>query len=259
MIQTNALTFSYDGDPVLSDISLSISNGQRWAIIGKNGAGKSTLIRLIAGLEKSNSGSIKIKGRELAGFHPRDLARIIAYVPQARDRILPYPVLDYVMMGRFPYQGFMAMPSRDDREIVLNALELTDCTEFSNRLMNQLSGGEIQRVLLAGAVSQRTEVMLLDEPATFLDPLHQAMVHKALDRIHQEFGTTMITVTHDINSAIAQNDMILALVKGKAFFSGPIKDFLARSPGILEAIFGIRFDDGTLPGTSRRIVVPRNV
>jgi iron complex transport system ATP-binding protein len=257
MISIVDLTFSYNSSPVLNGVSIQVSAGERWAIIGKNGAGKSTLIRCIAGLETARNGTLKIKNRDLSGYHPRDLAKIISYVPQARERVLPYSVFDYVMMGRFPYQGFMAMPDTADKDVVRAALDLTDCAELSDRLLNQLSGGELQRVLLAGAVSQQTEIMLLDEPTTFLDPLHQALMHKALDRVHREYATTMITVTHDINTALSQSDRILALVKGSAFYAGSTDKFLGRSPGILREIFDIEFVDVELPGTNKRIVMPR--
>jgi iron complex transport system ATP-binding protein len=255
-ITVRTLSFAYDSTPVLSNVSFSVERGERWSIIGRNGAGKSTLIRCIAGLEQTNSGSILINGRDIRSLHPRELGRLMAYVPQAQGRIIPYSVSDYVMMGRFPYQGFFAIPSNEDHEIADAAMELTDVSYLRERLMTTLSGGELQRVFLAGAVSQQTEILLLDEPATFLDPLHQSLLEKALKRIHDEFKVTMIIVTHDINAAISNSDNILSLVdKGCVFHAGKASD-VAERPELLQEIFGVPFEQGSLLTSGRRFVAP---
>lgn len=255
-IEIDHLWFSYTGAWVLSNVQLTIAPGQRWAIIGKNGAGKSSLVRCIAGLERPAKGAIRIEGKPLNHFAPRELARLLAYVPQAQGRMLPYPVAEYVMMGRFPYQGLFANPSSHDHDVVTDALRLTDSISLKDRAMNTLSGGELQRVFLAGAVSQRTGILVLDEPATFLDPLHQAQLQAALARIHDEFHATIITVTHDINAALSWYDNVLALVDGSVFYAGPAAEMLNRSPAILEKIFGIPFDRGVLDKTGRPFVAP---
>jgi len=256
LIQIHDLSFAYNGKTVLSDISVDVDEGQRWAVIGMNGAGKSTLIRCIAGLERVPPGSISFDGKDVGQYRAKDLAKVMAYVPQAQGRAAPFTVSEYVLMGRFPYQGFMATPTEEDRRIVDEALELTDTTDFARRQMNTLSGGELQRVLIAGAVSQRTRVLLLDEPATFLDPLHQDLVRKALERIHAEFNTTVLTVTHDVNDAIARSSNILALVGGKGYYAGDAGEFVSRCPGILQKVYGMEFAEADLAGSSRKIVVP---
>ena len=242
MINIKKLSFAYQQDKnVLNDISLSIESGERWAIIGKNGAGKSTLIRCIAGLEKDFSGSVKIKDTDVISYSTRELAKIVTYVPQAQGISIPFTVHDYVMMGRFPYQGFMAAATENDKAYVKEALELTDTVSFADRPMSQLSGGELQRVLLAGAVSQRTEVLLLDEPATFLDPLHQELIHKTLERIHDEYKCTIITITHDVNTALFRYQNVLALVNGSVYFSGTSEKLMENYSLALKDIYGISF------------------
>ena len=131
------------------------------------------------------------------------LAHLIAFVPQANNRTLPpFAVREFIMLGRFPFQGFFALPSKRDKIIVDAALQLTDTEALSDRLLTTLSGGELQRVFLAAAVAQRTAILLLDEPMAFLDPMHQELIQRSIDRIHEEFSTTIIAVTHDVNHAL---------------------------------------------------------
>jgi iron complex transport system ATP-binding protein len=256
-IDIKNLSFAYGEKSVLRDICFSIQSGETWSIIGKNGAGKSTLIKCIAGLNPVGSGTIFIYNIDLARMKPRDRARVISYVPQAATRSLaPYTVFDYVMLGRFPYQGIMAIPDENDRKIVSDAIRLSDVESLSDRLMTTLSGGELQRVFLAAAVAQRTRILLLDEPSTFLDPLHQELMRKTLRRIHDEFGTVIVTITHDVNVAITNSTNVMALESGGLFFAGPVKDFTARCPDVLEDIFSIRFEKTRCETTGRTMIVP---
>lgn len=257
-IQVSRLSFGYGGTPVLRDVSVTVGQAERWAVIGRNGAGKSTLVRCIAGLETVERGTVKLDGREVGEYGARERARSMAYVPQARGERLPFEVGEYVLMGRFSYRGLLAAPSREDRAIAEQAMELTDTAHLARRPMATLSGGELQRVLLAGAVSQRTAIMLLDEPTTFLDPLHQAMMQAALDRIHDQFKTTIVTVTHDINAAIERYDNILAILGGRVRYAGPVAAVAEEITALLEEVYGIGFDKATVGAEVRRtIVVPR--
>jgi iron complex transport system ATP-binding protein len=257
IIQTKILSFSYREKTVLKDISVSISSGETWAIIWKNGVGKSTLIKCMAGLLPVRPESVFINGTDIERVRPRELAKVIAYVPQAATLgLAPYTVFDFVMLGRFPYQGLMAIPNQNDKHIVLEALRLADVENLGARLLTTLSGGEMQRVFLAGAVAQQSKILLLDEPSTFLDPLHQELMRKSLDRIHNEYGTVILTITHDANSAISQFGNILALNDGRLFFAGKTSDFKARCPAVLEEIFSIRFEQAQCVSSKRSIVVP---
>jgi iron complex transport system ATP-binding protein len=256
MIQIDNLTFGYTDAAVLKDISLSIAAGERWAVIGRNGVGKSTLIRCIAGLVQGDSGTVKVREKDVAAYSPRARARIIAYVPQAQGLRIPFTVYEYVMMGRFPYQGFMASASDEDVRFVNETLALTDTVSLKDRPMHTLSGGEQQRVLLAGAVSQHTEILLLDEPATFLDPLHQELIQQTLDRIHKEYHCTILTVTHDINNALYRYDNICALVEGRVYYAGTAVQLLQQYTTALKDIYGIPFVIGSIEGNSRTFVLP---
>jgi iron complex transport system ATP-binding protein len=257
VIDVRNLSYSYREKTVLTGISFSIGGGETWSIIGKNGVGKSTLIKCIAGLLAVRPGSILINGIDIAALKPRDRARIISYVPQATVRgLASYNVFDFVMLARFPYQGLMAIPTESDNRIVDEALALTDVDGLRDRFMTTLSGGELQRVFLAGAVAQESSILLLDEPATFLDPLHQQLVSRTLDRIHNEFGSTIVTITHDVNFAVTKFSNVLALVNGTLFFAGTTARFKANCPAVLNEIFTVRFEEARCFGSNRMIIVP---
>jgi iron complex transport system ATP-binding protein len=184
-----------------------------------------------------------MENRDLLDYPAKELARICAYVPQATLRIPPhFTALEYVLMGRYPYCGFPVRYSAEDRKIAMEAMDLTDTALFAGRSMKTLSGGELQRVFIAGAVAQRTGMMLLDEPVSFLDPMHQEMIHSTLDRVHQEFGTTLVIVTHDINAALQRSSHVLALVDGKTAFSGTTERLRADATALLKTIYGISFE-----------------
>ena len=243
MLAIDRLQAVLDGKVILAGVSLTVGAGERWAVIGKNGAGKSTLVKCMAGLLPAAAGGVFLEGAPLAAVRPKQRARRIAYVPQAAGRSVPgFMVADYVMMGRFAHQGLMAMPGPGDRDSVREALALTDTETLGGRAMDTLSGGELQRVFLAAAVAQQSALLLLDEPLSFLDPLHQAIILNALDRIHRRHGTAMVTVTHDVNAALTRASHVLALVAGRVFFAGPAAELLRRSPAILQEVYSLPFD-----------------
>jgi len=255
LIDIANLNFAYGSRRVLSGISFQVEEGQRWAIIGRNGSGKSTLIKCIAGLEKTASGAVKINGKNIDAYTAKDRARSIAYVPQVSGRNLPFTVYDYVMMGRFPYQGFMAVPCANDRALVDNALKLTETFEMSNRPLYTLSGGEQQRVFLAGAVAQQSKIVLLDEPTTFLDPYHQQRIIEVLDRICRELGTTILSVTHEITTFNALYNNVVALKNGQVLYCGAIDNLTADGCAILKKLFDLPFEQVTL-ASGRTAVIP---
>jgi iron complex transport system ATP-binding protein len=243
LIAVDSLSFGYSPNTgVLDGVSLEIEEKSAWAIIGKNGSGKSTLLKCLCGLLPVRAGALTVQGRSLASYKPIDLAHLIAFVPQANNRLLPpYPVRDFVALGRHPYQGFFALPSKKDALIVEAALQLTDTGELAGRLVSTLSGGELQRVFLAAAVAQRTSILLLDEPMAFLDPMHQELISRSIDRIREEFSTTVIAVTHDINHALNRFSHVCALVNGTPHFVGACADFKGAALKLLHDIYSITF------------------
>lgn len=245
-----------DDRDILTGIALSVEKGQRWAVVGRNGAGKSTLIRVVARLQDLSRGRVLVGGRDIDAFSPRDYARMVSYVPQAQGRLIPYRVMDYVLMGRFAYQGLFALPSSRDRAFAREALELTDTAHLADRSMDTLSGGELQRVLVAGAVSQRTSVLLLDEPTTFLDPLHQQSIRQALKRVHEETDATLVTITHDVNAAVEDATHVLGLLDGAVCFCGTSEELRRESAALLMRIYGLPFASATTSDGTRTVLVP---
>ncbi len=236
------LRVSYGSAPVLRGLSFSIQPNERWAIIGRNGTGKSTLIKLIAGLLTPESGSILLNDIDVKRYSSKNRAQIMSYVPQKLDGTIPYSVQDYVTLGRYNSMGLLGIPSLKDLAAVREAIDICDIRHIVNRLMNTLSGGELQRVLLAGAVAQQTPLLLLDEPTTFLDPAHERLFFDVLTRLHKLRELTIVMVTHDINTAIAQCTHVGALLDGQFVFTGTSQEFVSRCPEALEEIFSVRFE-----------------
>ncbi len=237
-IQINDVALELNGTPILRGVSFDIGQGEYVSIIGPNGAGKTTLLRCLLGMYSYN-GSARINGTECRGYDSRALARQVSYVPQTHDIEFPLAVYDFVMMGRYPYLSALSPAQKQDEEAVERALQITGTGQFRNRTLRTLSGGERQKVYIAAALAQETPVMLLDEPATFLDWRHQTEVMKLLKKINAECGATILAVNHDLNSAAHWSDRIIALKNGKTLFSGTPQELIQPAP--LETLFETAF------------------
>jgi len=241
IISIQNLCIAYKSNVVLQNVSLSVGKNERWAVIGRNGTGKSTLIKAVASIIKPQSGKILLNGKDILSYNTRSRARQIAYVPQKIDGLIPYTVYDYIMMGRYSAMNLFAVATSKDQSIVKEVLTMCDIVHLSDRIMSTLSGGELQRVLLAGAVAQKTSVLLLDEPTTYLDPAHERHFFHALSRVHHHQDLTVIMVTHDINMALSYCTHVCGLMDGHIAFCGSSDDFKSKCPSILCELFGIRF------------------
>jgi iron complex transport system ATP-binding protein len=213
------LGFGYTSIPVLHGVTGDFAAGEFVALIGPNGAGKSTLLKIIAGLIKGYSGAVDFSGKPLAQYSARDLAKRIAFVPQETHMVFPFTVGEIVMMGRLPHRAGV-FDSAHDLHWSREAMALTDTASLAAKTFNQLSGGERQRVVLASALAQGPEVLLLDEPTVYLDLKHQMQFYDILERLNAERGMTIISVTHDVNLAARYARRMIAVRSGSFVADG---------------------------------------
>ncbi len=245
-------SFALGGREILRDLSFSVGRGERVALIGPNGAGKTTLLKCLNRILRGGSGEIRIDGISLDSYRQFELARRVAYVPQADGRTAPYTVREVVEMARYPHLGPLAPIRPEDDAAIDRALSETGMSGLSHRPLLTLSGGECQKALLAAALAQQSDILLLDEPTAFLDPSQQSEILVVLDRVHRERGATILTVTHDLNEALAHSDRVLALREGTLVFDGPA---LALADGdTLRRIYQHEFVVGSHPRSGRPVL-----
>lgn len=221
VFHTRSLQFSYTSVPVLRDISIDVTSGGFIALVGPNGAGKSTLLRILAGLIRGYQGTVEFSGAPLSGFTASELAKHIAFVPQETHMVFPFTVGEIVMMGRLPHRTTgVFFDSPRDAERAVHAMALTDTIALSGKAFNALSGGERQRVVLASALAQDPEILLLDEPTVYLDLKHQIQFYDILERLNGERHITIISVTHDVNLAARYARRVIAMRAGTLVADG---------------------------------------
>jgi iron complex transport system ATP-binding protein len=253
--QIEGLNVSAGGVHILRDVSFDVAESESLSIIGPNGAGKTTLLRCLMRMVPTMAGSLSIFGQPLASLAQRELAQLVSYVPQAEGRTLPFNVREFMLMSRYPHLSPFSHLTATDHAVVDSAIERTGIAAFESRGMDTLSGGERQKVFIAAALAQETRVMLLDEPTTFLDYRHQVEVLDLVDRLHNEGGLTVISVTHDLNQGALAGNRILALKAGRVAFHGTPAELL-KQPAVLAGIYDTEFDLIAHPHTGATIVAP---
>src|SRR6185436_9826969 len=225
------ITFAYSTlravpQRVLDDVSLQVQRGSVVGLLGPNGSGKTTLLKIIAGVLKAPSGRVLIDGQAIEQLTRRDLARRLAVVPQETHSTFDFSVIDMVLMGRYPHLGTFELEGASDQAIAREALAATGTTSLELRRFATLSGGEKQRVVIASALAQASDMLLLDEPTASLDLGYQFDITALLRRLNVERGTTMIVSTHDLNLAAALCERIVLLKEGRVIAQGSTKDTL---------------------------------
>jgi iron complex transport system ATP-binding protein len=249
-----AVTVGYGGAPVVRDLTLDVPDGRVTSIIGPNGSGKSTLLRTLSRLLRPSSGSVRLDGEPIGSIPTRDIARRLALLPQSPLAPEGLVVRDLVGRGRHPHQRWFSQWSEHDEEIVTLALELTDTTDLRDRPLETLSGGQRQRAWIAMTLAQDTDMMLLDEPTTFLDLAHQVEVLDLVTRLNRDRGRTVAMVLHDLNLAARYSDVIVVMKEGTIVATGtPSQVFTA---GMLRSVFGLEAEVLQDPRTGLPIVVP---
>ena len=249
------LSFSRDGRSILRDVSVAIGEGERWSIVGPNGAGKSSLLKCLVRIHTDWSGRVRLHGRPLESYKQRELARMVAYVPQGGIQgRFPYTTREFVEMARYPHVGPFGTRSPGDEKAVEDALARAGVRTLTDRILETLSGGERQKVSIAAALAQGGDLLLLDEPTAFLDYRQQSEVHNLLDTLHRESGITIVTVTHDINAALRSDGNVMALRDGAVAYAGHVSGLVSGLR--LEEVFGTRFIFLEDPETGLRVVAP---
>jgi iron complex transport system ATP-binding protein len=258
VLETRDLSFAYGrgaaAHRVLSGISLGIDRGTSVGLLGPNGSGKTTLLRLMSGILEPSAGAVSIDGTSISAVSRRDLARRIAVVPQETRATFDFTALEMVLMGRYPHLGPFELEGPADVEIAQAAMRATGTDTVEDRLFATLSGGEKQRVVIAAALAQSSEMLLLDEPTTALDLRYQFEVLAVLKRLNRERGATLVVSTHDLNLAAALCQQIVLLKNGRVLASGPTSDTLTADN--IRALYEVDADVQFHPLAGHLTVVP---
>jgi iron complex transport system ATP-binding protein len=235
-INIEGLEFSYNGKPTLKNMNLKVDKGEFLSIIGPNGSGKTTFLKCMNKILSPKKGSILIDKYDLNKLHREDIARIVGYIPQAERGAFPTSVFDTVLMGRKPHMKWL--PSSKDLEIVSDVIDMMDLSDFSMKNINELSGGQRQKVIIARALAQQPKILLLDEPTSSLDLKHQLEVLE-ITREQANNDVTVVMSVHDLNLAARYSDKILMMKDGEIFHGGGT-DIL--TPENIEPVYGVSVD-----------------
>jgi len=256
MLSAAHLFFAYDtrASQVLSDVSMAIEPRSLVGILGPNGSGKTTLLRLLGGLLHPGDGQVLLDGKPLDRWARRDLARRIAFVPQETVAPFDFSVLEIVLMGRYPHLGTFALEGPEDLSIGRQALRATGMDTFEDRAFNTLSGGEKQRVVIASALAQSPDLLLLDEPTASLDIGHQLDIQTLLRELNVTRGVTMVLSTHDLNFAAALCRTLVLLRDGRVVAAGPTDQVLSTST--VRALYDVDAEVARHPLAGRLTVTP---
>jgi len=228
-ILVNDLRFSYNGQEVIRGLNIEVACGSFVGILGPNGSGKTTLVKLITGVLKPSSGRIELKGESIVQWNPRRMGRTVAVVPQATHIAFPFTALEVVLMGRAPHLGGLALEGNEDIAIAQSAMEMTDVWELRGRTMQEISGGEAQRVIVARALAQKPHILLLDEPTVHLDIKHQITVMELLKKLNREERLTVVIVSHDLNLIARYADRVVLLRRGAVHADGKPEEVFSAS------------------------------
>ena len=238
MLHAKSIFCTLGTKSILNDLSLEIKKTDFISILGPNGSGKSTLLRCLLGLIPFK-GEVLLDGKDIRNCSRKTIARSIGYVPQGLGILPGFSVEQFVSIGRYARRKGVFISSKDDLAAIDKALSLTDSCGLKKQLLSSLSGGELQRVLLAATLAQEPEIILLDEPASFLDPKHEVELYQTLELLQREHNIGICMVSHSINSAAAISKRIVALQNGKIVFNGTPAKFMTN--GTLQELYQTDF------------------
>ncbi|WP_092544874.1 ABC transporter ATP-binding protein [Actinoplanes derwentensis] len=255
-LRAEQVTLGYDGRAIVHDLDLTVPDGSFTAIVGANGSGKSTLLRGLARLMKPQGGAVILDGKAIHDHPSKEVARRLGLLPQSQSAPEAISVADLVARGRYPHQSLLRQWSPADQTAVTAALELTDTSGLATRGFHELSGGQRQRVWLAMALAQETDILLLDEPTTYLDIAHQIDVLDLCARLRRERGSTLVAVLHDLNLAARYATNLVAMKDGRIVAEGDPTTII--TPELIEEVFGLACRIITDPESKTPLVIPRH-
>jgi iron complex transport system ATP-binding protein len=251
---TRSLSLGYGDTVVVSNLTVQFADGKITSLVGRNGSGKSTLLRAMGRLLRPLSGTVVLDGVPIQSLSTREVARRLAMLPQGPTAPEGLTVRELVEHGRYPYRNFLGLRSDDDRRAVDAALSAAGMQSFARRPLETLSGGQLQRAWIAMALAQDTDLMLLDEPTTFLDVAFQLELMELLHRLNREFGRTIVMVLHDLNQAARYSDQLIAIRDGQVYAAGRPEEVFTKE--MIRDVFGIETDVAFDPRSKAPYCVP---
>ncbi|NOK63307.1 MAG: ABC transporter ATP-binding protein [Chloroflexi bacterium AL-W] len=256
-LKADKLLLAYDDQPIVKDLDLMVPSGMITALVGPNGCGKSTLLRGLARLLKPRTGVVYLDGKLLTSMPTKDLAKQLGILPQSPAAPEGLTVHELVAQGRYPYQNWFQQWSEEDERMVKKALEITNLTEMASRPVDTLSGGQRQRAWIAMTLAQDTEVILLDEPTTFLDIAHQIEVLHLLEQLNREEQRTIVLVIHDLNLGSRYAHHMVVMRDGDVVVTGAPHEVMTVN--MLRDVFGVAADIVPDPRTSVPLCIPYDI
>jgi iron complex transport system ATP-binding protein len=259
MIEVNSISFRYHEEWVLQGVSFRVEKGEFVGVIGPNGSGKTTLLKILYRFLAPQKGEILFELIPMKKMDRKDIAKRIAVVAQETQLLFPFSVLETVLMGRSPYLGHLMFESEKDLEVARKAMEWTRILPFSERPMDELSGGERKRVFIARALAQEPEVILLDEPTANLDIHHQTDFLDLILTLNRERGLTIVMASHDINTASEFCDRLILLQGGRIYQMGTPKEVVTKEN--IESVYGceVWIDQNPVSGMPRISLLKKGV
>jgi iron complex transport system ATP-binding protein len=237
-MEAKQLTFRYGMNPFIQNLDTHIEKERITTIIGPNGSGKSTLLNLFVNQLKPENGSILLEGKELNAYKQKKLAEKIAIVYQQNSAPGDITVDRLIRYGRTPYQSFFSSKDEDEEQVIDWALSVTNLAELQTKKLSELSGGERQRAWIAMALAQKTEILFLDEPTTYLDIYYQYEILNLVRELNHKFKMTIVMVLHDINQALQFSDNVIIMKKGRIVFDGSVREGITEHR--IEEVYGIK-------------------
>ncbi|HHH84365.1 MAG TPA: ABC transporter ATP-binding protein [Firmicutes bacterium] len=240
LIEVRDLAVEINTVPILKGVNLSVAEPGLLAVVGPNGSGKTTLLRALTGILPSRAETLSLCDEAVEGASRKRIASLVSYIPQIKEALPALEVRHFLLFSRFPKKSFFSSYGREDYQIIEETAGLLDCRELLSRTLNTLSGGELQRIMIASALVQETPLIMLDEPTAFLDPNHRVEIFGMLRRIQQQSGKTILLVTHLIEYALNYAQRIVALKGGRLLFDGQPDEMASR--GVIDALYEMHFN-----------------